>query len=176
MCSILGRIIRVTDEVIDYRRWIKETFLLPVSEADSLSSSTGSDASTLSAPASDTVNIVRKYIFKYFSSIGLIFSITWINMNNSSKLNVRCPIMQYPFDSKFISLCFLRIPSAVGGILRTLVGKTRMKRTKTGISITVNKCIIIQERKHSKQPFTVWQLSDSMRRLCVLQSHCNRSR
>ncbi|KMQ92972.1 pap-associated domain-containing protein 5, partial [Lasius niger] len=52
--SILGRIIRVTDEVIDYRRWIKETFLLPVSEGDSLSSSTGSDASTLSAPASDT--------------------------------------------------------------------------------------------------------------------------
>ncbi|XP_072757266.1 terminal nucleotidyltransferase 4B [Anoplolepis gracilipes] len=52
--SILGRIIRVTDEVIDYRRWIKETFLLPVNEGDSLSSSTGSDASTLSAPASDT--------------------------------------------------------------------------------------------------------------------------
>ncbi|XP_032677283.1 non-canonical poly(A) RNA polymerase protein Trf4-1-like [Odontomachus brunneus] len=52
--SILGRIIRVTDEVIDYRRWIKETFLLPLSEGDSLSSSTGSDASTLSAPASDT--------------------------------------------------------------------------------------------------------------------------
>ncbi|KYN06222.1 PREDICTED: non-canonical poly(A) RNA polymerase PAPD5-like [Cyphomyrmex costatus] len=52
--SILGRIIRVTDEVIYYRRWIKETFLLPVSEGDSLSSSTGSDASTLSAPASDT--------------------------------------------------------------------------------------------------------------------------
>ena len=53
--SILGRIIRVTDEVIYYRRWIKETFLLPVGEGDSLSSSTGSDASTLSAPASDTV-------------------------------------------------------------------------------------------------------------------------
>jgi len=46
----------VTDEVIDYRKWIKETFLLPVSEGDSLSSSTGSDASTLSAPASDTVH------------------------------------------------------------------------------------------------------------------------
>ncbi|KAG7202366.1 hypothetical protein KM043_018692 [Ampulex compressa] len=52
--SILGRIIRVTDEVIEYRRWIKETFPLPLSEVDSLSSSTGSDASTLSAPASDT--------------------------------------------------------------------------------------------------------------------------
>ncbi|XP_020281563.1 non-canonical poly(A) RNA polymerase PAPD5-like [Pseudomyrmex gracilis] len=52
--SILGRIIRVTDEVIEYRKWIKETFQLPVSEGDSLSSSTGSDASTLSAPASDT--------------------------------------------------------------------------------------------------------------------------
>lgn len=52
--SILGRIIRVTDEVIDYRKWIKDTFPLPVSEGDSLSSSTGSDASTLSAPASDT--------------------------------------------------------------------------------------------------------------------------
>lgn len=58
--SILGRIIRVTDEVIDYRRWIKDTFLLPLSEGDSLSSSTGSDASTLSAPASDTVNLLRK--------------------------------------------------------------------------------------------------------------------
>lgn len=54
-CSILGRIIRVTDEVIEYRKWIKDTFPLPVSEGDSLSSSTGSDASTLSAPASDTV-------------------------------------------------------------------------------------------------------------------------
>lgn len=52
--SILGRIIRVTDEVIEYRKWIKDTFLLPISEGDSLSSSTGSDASTLSAPASDT--------------------------------------------------------------------------------------------------------------------------
>ncbi|XP_071558592.1 terminal nucleotidyltransferase 4A [Temnothorax nylanderi] len=52
--SILGRIIRVTDEVIDYRKWIKDTFPLSVSEGDSLSSSTGSDASTLSAPASDT--------------------------------------------------------------------------------------------------------------------------
>ncbi|KAL0129801.1 hypothetical protein PUN28_001806 [Cardiocondyla obscurior] len=52
--SILGRIIRVTDEVIDYRKWIKDTFPVPVSEGDSLSSSTGSDASTLSAPASDT--------------------------------------------------------------------------------------------------------------------------
>ncbi|XP_031785013.1 non-canonical poly(A) RNA polymerase protein Trf4-1 isoform X1 [Nasonia vitripennis] len=50
--SILGRIIRVTDEVIDYRKWIKETF--PAPEADSLSSSTGSDASTLSAPASES--------------------------------------------------------------------------------------------------------------------------
>lgn len=49
----------MTDEVIDYRRWIKETFLVPVNEGDSLSSSTGSDASTLSAPASDTVNILR---------------------------------------------------------------------------------------------------------------------
>ncbi|XP_046470929.1 non-canonical poly(A) RNA polymerase protein Trf4-1 isoform X2 [Neodiprion pinetum] len=52
--SILGRIIRVTDEVIEYRKWIKETFPLPLGETDSLSSSTGSDASTLSAPASDT--------------------------------------------------------------------------------------------------------------------------
>ncbi|XP_012266386.1 terminal nucleotidyltransferase 4B-like [Athalia rosae] len=52
--SILGRIIRVTDEVIDYRKWIKATFPLPLGEMDSLSSSTGSDASTLSAPASDT--------------------------------------------------------------------------------------------------------------------------
>lgn len=53
--SILGRIIRVTDEVIEYRKWIKETFPLSLNEVDSLSSSTGSDASTLSAPASDTV-------------------------------------------------------------------------------------------------------------------------
>ncbi|XP_033222113.1 non-canonical poly(A) RNA polymerase protein Trf4-1-like [Belonocnema kinseyi] len=52
--SILGRIIRVTDDVIDYRKWIKETFPVSANEMDSLSSSTGSDASTLSAPASDT--------------------------------------------------------------------------------------------------------------------------
>ncbi|XP_014209789.1 non-canonical poly(A) RNA polymerase PAPD5 isoform X2 [Copidosoma floridanum] len=51
--SILGRIIRVTDEVIEYRKWIKETFPVPL-EIDSLSSSTGSDASTLSAPASES--------------------------------------------------------------------------------------------------------------------------
>lgn len=55
----------MTDEVIDYRRWIKETFPLPVSEGDSLSSSTGSDASTLSAPASDTVNILRMNYYLY---------------------------------------------------------------------------------------------------------------
>jgi non-canonical poly(A) RNA polymerase PAPD5/7 len=53
----LGRIIRVTDEVIDYRKWIKETFPVPP-EMDSLSSSTGSDASTLSAPASESVIIL----------------------------------------------------------------------------------------------------------------------
>lgn len=61
----------MTDEVIEYRKWIKETFPLPLSEVDSLSSSTGSDASTLSAPASDTVknfqNIKKiNYIFNYF--------------------------------------------------------------------------------------------------------------
>ncbi|KAJ8668160.1 hypothetical protein QAD02_009823 [Eretmocerus hayati] len=49
--SILGRIIRVTDEVIEYRKWIKETFPAPP-ETDS--SSTGSDASTLSAPVSES--------------------------------------------------------------------------------------------------------------------------
>ncbi|KAG8038092.1 hypothetical protein G9C98_006417 [Cotesia typhae] len=54
--SILGRIIRVTDEVIEYRKWIKDSFPSSVLELDSLSSSTGSDASTLSAPASDTVS------------------------------------------------------------------------------------------------------------------------
>ena len=64
--SILGRIIRVTDEVIEYRKWIKETFPLPLNEADSLSSSTGSDASTLSAPASDTVKI---YDFSKYKKI-----------------------------------------------------------------------------------------------------------
>ncbi|KAK7869373.1 hypothetical protein R5R35_000681 [Gryllus longicercus] len=72
--SILGRIIRVTDDVIEYRAWIRETF--PVdplsvksddvqqqsyaavvthhrSDEDSLSSSSGSEASTLeSAPGS----------------------------------------------------------------------------------------------------------------------------
>ncbi|KAJ9587332.1 hypothetical protein L9F63_019159 [Diploptera punctata] len=57
--SILGRIIRVTDEVIEYRAWIKETF--PVSsyssavtnhdEEDSLSSTSGSEASTLESGA-----------------------------------------------------------------------------------------------------------------------------
>lgn len=61
----------MTDEVIEYRKWIKETFPLPLSEVDSLSSSTGSDASTLSAPASDTVKNFQNmkkinYIFNYF--------------------------------------------------------------------------------------------------------------
>ena len=55
--SILGRIIRVTDEVIEYRKWIKDTFPLPLGEMDSLSSSTGSEASTLSAAEGDTVSI-----------------------------------------------------------------------------------------------------------------------
>lgn len=61
----------MTDEVIEYRKWIKETFPLPLSEVDSLSSSTGSDASTLSAPASDTVKNFQNmkkinHIFNYF--------------------------------------------------------------------------------------------------------------
>lgn len=75
ICSILGRIIRVTDEVIDYRKWIKDTFPLPVSEGDSLSSSTGSDASTLSAPASDTVHesLQKEYLYYH------IFIFTDIN-------------------------------------------------------------------------------------------------
>ena len=29
LCSILGRIVRVTDEVVDYRRWIQKTFPIP---------------------------------------------------------------------------------------------------------------------------------------------------
>ncbi|XP_069676096.1 terminal nucleotidyltransferase 4B-like isoform X2 [Periplaneta americana] len=61
--SILGRIIRVTDEVIDYRAWIREEFPLSSypavvtnqDEDDSLSSSSGSDGSSLgSEPGSDT--------------------------------------------------------------------------------------------------------------------------
>ncbi|PNF28796.1 Non-canonical poly(A) RNA polymerase PAPD5 [Cryptotermes secundus] len=61
--SILGRIIRVTDEVIDYRAWIRETFpvqsyTLSVTnqeEDDSLSSCSGSESSTLeSVTGSDT--------------------------------------------------------------------------------------------------------------------------
>lgn len=61
--SILGRIVRVTDEVIDYRKWIKEAFPLPP-ETDSLSSSTGSEASTLSAPASESVYFIIIYRMK----------------------------------------------------------------------------------------------------------------
>lgn len=70
----MGRIIRVTDEVIDYRKWIKETFPLTVNEMDSLSSSTGSDASTLSAPASDTVYKIWNLSRKIFDNL--------FNMNN----------------------------------------------------------------------------------------------
>lgn len=76
ICSILGRIIRVTDEVIEYRKWIKDTFPLPVSEGDSLSSSTGSDASTLSAPASDTVHKMFS-IFERIFSLSSLFSHTY---------------------------------------------------------------------------------------------------
>lgn len=84
----------MTDEVIDYRRWIKETFPLPVSEGDSLSSSTGSDASTLSAPASDTVNILRINIFiKSFVSLYLysyffILVISSFNIDFISRLSL----------------------------------------------------------------------------------------
>jgi hypothetical protein len=55
--SILGRIIRVTDEVIDYRAWIRETFPVPNhDDDDSLSSS--SDAMTSeSGTGSDTVSV-----------------------------------------------------------------------------------------------------------------------
>jgi len=31
LCSILGRIIRVTDDVIEYRQWIQRNFSLPIS-------------------------------------------------------------------------------------------------------------------------------------------------
>lgn len=67
----------MTDEVIEYRKWIKETFPLPLSEVDSLSSSTGSDASTLSAPASDTVKNFQNmkkinHIFNYFYVISIL--------------------------------------------------------------------------------------------------------
>lgn len=74
--SILGRIIRITDEVIEYRKWIKDTFQQPINEGDSLSSSTGSDASTLSAPASDTVNILKVGIQYFFNYIFLFYQIT----------------------------------------------------------------------------------------------------
>ena len=64
--SILGRIIRVTDEVIEYRAWIRETFRVPSyssplthqDEDDSLSSSGASEASSLESPTgSDTVSV-----------------------------------------------------------------------------------------------------------------------
>lgn len=86
----------MTDEVIDYRRWIKETFPLPVSEGDSLSSSTGSDASTLSAPASDTVNILRMDIFiksfiislyRYLYSYFFVSVISSFNIDFISRLS-----------------------------------------------------------------------------------------
>ena len=70
--SILGRIVRVTDEVIEYRKWIKETFPLPP-EADSLSSSTGSEASTLSAPASESVCIVKIKFYMIYTRVNWKF-------------------------------------------------------------------------------------------------------
>jgi len=62
----LGRIIRVTDEVIEYRAWIRETFRVPSysssvthqEEDDSMSSYSGSEASSLESPTgSDTVRV-----------------------------------------------------------------------------------------------------------------------
>lgn len=70
--SILGRIVRVTDEVIEYRKWIKETFPLPP-ETDSLSSSTGSEASTLSAPASESVCIVKIKFYMIYTRVNWKF-------------------------------------------------------------------------------------------------------
>lgn len=64
----MGRIIRVTDEVIDYRAWIRETFPVPSytlsvtnqEEDDSLSSCSGSESSTLeSVTGSDTVSFTH---------------------------------------------------------------------------------------------------------------------
>ncbi|XP_021918333.1 non-canonical poly(A) RNA polymerase protein Trf4-1-like isoform X4 [Zootermopsis nevadensis] len=81
--SILGRIIRVTDEVIDYRAWIRETFPVPSytsaitnhDEDDSLSSSSGSEASTLeSGTGSDTDSESSRGSNRYgsaLSSVGL---------------------------------------------------------------------------------------------------------
>jgi len=61
----------VTDEVIDYRAWIRETFPLPSytsavtnqDEDDSLSSSSSSEASTLESGAgSDTVRVSGQFL------------------------------------------------------------------------------------------------------------------
>lgn len=44
-CSILGRIVRVTDEVIEYRRWVQSTFesRLVIESASSLNASAGNN-------------------------------------------------------------------------------------------------------------------------------------
>ena len=77
--SILGRVIRVTDDVIEYRAWIKETF--PVSsyssgitnqdEEDSLSSTSGSEASTLESGASS--DTVRSSVIVYELIVGFTY-------------------------------------------------------------------------------------------------------
>lgn len=49
--SILGRIIRVTDEVINYRNWIKETY--PLIKHRSHSISTGGGSMSISSGSSE---------------------------------------------------------------------------------------------------------------------------
>lgn len=67
MCfSILGRIIRVTDSVIEYRRWVKQTFPVSRNSELMLNGSVSSDGENdeepetspdSSAPGSDSVRL-----------------------------------------------------------------------------------------------------------------------
>lgn len=69
---------------------------------------------------------------------------------------------------------YLRIPSAVVAILRTLAGKTKMIKIEIGTFIIVSKFILIQERKRSRQSLMVRHSSNSVCYLCVLQNCYNK--
>lgn len=56
-CSILGRIVRVTDEVIEYRRWVQATFesRLVIESSSSLSTTTVSSSNSAAAHCNNVI-------------------------------------------------------------------------------------------------------------------------
>ncbi len=54
--SILGRILRITHEVIEYRRWIRETYMPRVQQSTSASQANDADLSSLFSTLTSITN------------------------------------------------------------------------------------------------------------------------